>query len=58
MNEISILKKKNNLLKILSEGCRVHPGYRARRKATERCKECVFVWRARLELNKLEEFQK
>ena len=25
------------------------------RKATERCEECVLVWQARVELNKLEE---
>ena len=37
MNEIIVLKKKNELLKVLVEGCRIHPGYRARRKATERC---------------------
>ena len=43
------------LLKILAKGCKKHPAYRAIRKATERCEECVFVWQARIELNKIEE---
>ena len=55
MDENNILNKKIKLLKILSEGCKIHPAYRARRKATGRCKECVVVWNARLELNVLEE---
>jgi hypothetical protein len=50
-----ILEKKIELLKILSKGCKKHPAYRAIRKATERCEECVVVWKARVELNKLEE---
>jgi Zn-finger nucleic acid-binding protein len=41
------------LLKILAEGCRKHPAYRARRAATERCPECMVVWKARCELNKI-----
>ena len=45
-----------DLLKILAKGCKKHTAYRAIRKATERCEECVFVWQARVELNKLEEF--
>ena len=48
-------EKKIELLKILSKGCKKHPAYRAIRKATERCEECVIVWKARVELNKLEE---
>jgi|TARA_B110000090_G_scaffold93760_1_gene105879 hypothetical protein len=44
-----------DLLKILAKGCKKHPAYRAIRKATERCEECVVVWQARVELNKLEE---
>ena len=44
-------QQKIKLLKILAEGCRKHPAYRARRPATARCKECVVVWNARLELN-------
>ena len=48
-------EKKIELLKILSKGCKKHPAYRAINKATERCEECVIVWKARVELNKLEE---
>ena len=48
-------KKQIELLKILAKGCKKHPAYRAVRKATERCEECVFVWQARVELNTLEE---
>ena len=44
-------QRKIGLLKILAEGCRKHPAYRARRTATGRCQECVVVWNARLELN-------
>ncbi len=43
-------KRKVELLKILAEGCRKHPAYRARRSATGRCQECVVVWSARVEL--------
>ena len=43
------------LLKILAKGCKKHPAYRAIRKATERCEDCVFVWQARVELNELDE---
>ena len=55
MGENNILYKKIKLLKILSEGCKIHPAYRAHRKATGRCKECVVVWNARLEFNELNE---
>ena len=48
-------QRQIELLKILSKGCKKHPAYRAIRKATERCEECVLVWQARVELNKLEE---
>ena len=54
MNETVFLNKKIKLLKILSEGCKIHPAYRAHRKATGRCKECVVVWNARLELKTLQ----
>tara|TARA_Y100000991_G_C21650304_1_gene212111 strand:- start:134 stop:301 length:168 start_codon:yes stop_codon:yes gene_type:complete len=47
--------RKIELLKILAKGCRKHPAYRAIRKATERCEECVIIWQARLELDTLEE---
>ena len=48
-------QRQIELLKILAKGCKKHPAYRAIRKATERCEECVLVWQARVELNKLEE---
>ena len=48
-------QKLIELLKILAKGSKKHPAYRAIRKATERCEECVVVWQARVELNKLEE---
>lgn len=40
-------------LKILAEGCRRHPAYRARRPATGNCEPCVLMWQARLELDAL-----
>ena len=51
--------KNNNqrqieLLKVLAKGCKKHPAYRAIRKATERCDECFVVWKARVELNALD----
>ena len=54
MQEI-IKHRQIELLKILAKGCKKHPAYRAIRKATERCEECVYVWEARVELNALEE---
>ena len=45
------------LLKLLVKGCKKHPGYRAIRKATGRCQECIVVWQARLELNEIEKLQ-
>ena len=41
-------------LRILAEGCRKHPAYRARRPATGRCEPCVRMYEARLKLNALE----
>ena len=52
--EKNINQRQIELLKILAKGCKKHPAYRAIRKATERCKECVVVWQARVELNELE----
>ena len=49
------LERQIELLKILAKGCKKHPAYRAIRKATGRCEECVVVWQARVELNKLKE---
>ena len=37
------LERKLELLRILATGCKKHPAYRAIRKATERCQECVIV---------------
>jgi hypothetical protein len=47
------LVRKVELLQTLAEGCRKHPAYRARRPATQRCRDCVLVWNARLELNEM-----
>ena len=49
------LERQIDLLKILAKGCKKHPAYRAIRKATERCEECVIIWPARVELDTLEE---
>ena len=46
-------QRQIELLQVLAEGCRNHPAYRARRAATERCPECVVVWKARCELNEI-----
>ena len=54
MNKINTLNKKNKLLKILSEVCRIRPAYRARWKATGLCEECVIISQAMLNLNVLE----
>ena len=37
------LEKEVELLKILAKGCKKHPAYRAIRKASGRCEECVVV---------------
>jgi len=42
------------LLKILADGCKKHPAYRAIRPATGNCEPCVKMWEARLNLKKLE----
>lgn len=42
-------------LRILAEGCRKHPAYRARRPATGRCEPCIRMYEARQELNALEQ---
>ena len=46
--------RKIELLKIISKDCKKYLAYRAIRKATGRCKECVVIWNTRLELNKIE----
>ena len=48
-------KRKIELLEILSEGCRKHPAYRARRKVRISCEDCVQLWNARVELTLLNE---
>ena len=48
------LERQIELLKILDKRCKKHPAYRAVRKATEKCEECVYVWQARVELIALE----
>ena len=48
------LERQVVLLKIIDKGCKKHPSYRAIRKATERCEDCVVIWQARVELNEIE----
>jgi len=48
------LKKQVELLKILAEGCKKHPAYRAIRPATGRCEPCVKMWEARRALEGLQ----
>lgn len=49
-------EERNRLLSILAEGCRIHPGYRAKRKPTvEHCDCCHRVWEAKKALDKLGE---
>ena len=48
------LERQLVLLKILAKGCKKHPSYRAIKKATGRCEECLVIWQARLELNEIE----
>ena len=48
------LERQVILPEILAKGCKKHPAYRAIRKATERCEECVVVWQARVKLNEME----
>jgi len=48
------LKKQVELLKILAEGCKKHPAYRAIRPATGRCEPCVKMWEARRVLEGLQ----
>ena len=53
MNNESI-QKQIRLMKILVDGYKKHPAYRAIRPATGKCEPCVKMWNARLELKKLE----
>lgn len=47
------LEKQFELLRILANGCKKHPAYRAIRPATGRCQPCVEMWWARQELEEL-----
>ena len=51
--EKNINQRQIELLKILAKGCKKHPAYRAIRKATERCEECVVVWQTGVELDEI-----
>ena len=42
--------RKIELLKLLAEGCRKHPAYRAKRQVKIDCEPCLIMWEARLEL--------
>ena len=42
--------RKIELLKLLAEGCRKHPAYRAKRQVKIDCEPCLVMWKARLEL--------
>ena len=46
------LERQVVLLKILARGCKKHPAYRAIRKATERCEDCVLYGKQELNLMK------
>ncbi len=51
---MTLIKRQVELLKILAEGYKKHPAYRAHRPATGKCDECVIIWSARLELKELQ----
>ena len=51
--DVESLKKQVQLMKILVNGCKKHPAYRAIRPATGNCEPCVKMWDARRELNSL-----
>ena len=51
--KVETLEKQVALLRILVDGCKKHPAYRAIRPATGRCKPCVEMWQARQELKEL-----
>ncbi len=44
-------------LRSLAEGCRTHPAYRARRRATGNCEPCMRLYEARLRLDELDELE-
>lgn len=52
-NELKVLEsliEENKLLKILADGCKKHPAYRAKRKVITLCETCNQMWDARQEL--------
>ena len=51
--KVETLEKQVALLRILVDGCKTHPAYRAIRPATGRCKPCVEMWQARQKLKEL-----
>ena len=53
-NVFLLIKNKNEqieFLKILSSGCKKHPAYRAHRKPTGNCHQCVVMWNAKKRIN-------
>ena len=52
--DVESLKKQVELMRVLVAGCKKHPAFRAIRPATGNCEPCVKMWKARLELNRLE----
>ena len=52
--DVESLKKQVQLMRVLVDGCKKHPAYRAIRPATGNCEPCVKMWKARLNLKKLE----
>jgi len=51
--KVEPLEKQVVLLRILVDGCKKHPAYRAIRPATGRCKPCAEMWQARQKLKEL-----
>ena len=51
--KVETLVKQVALLRILVDGCKTHPAYRAIQPATGRCKPCVEMWQARQKLKEL-----
>ena len=51
---MTLIKRQVELPKILAEGYKKHPAYRAHRPATGKCDECVIIWSARLESKELQ----
>ena len=56
--DVESLKKQVKLMRILVDGCKKHPAYRAIRPATGNCEPCVKMWKARQALSSLEKQMK